>query len=416
MTPPGAALSAALAGFLAGGPRALGVAVSGGGDSMALLHLLAGWARERGATLAAVTVDHGLRPEAAAEAAMVARVCAALGVPHETLHWRGWDGRGNLSDAARRARYDLIAAWARRHALPAVAIAHTQDDQAETVLLRLARGSGVDGLSGMRPRRESRGVQWLRPLLTRRRSELRSYLTDIGVGWAEDPSNANPAYDRVKARRALEALAALGIDAPGLARTADRMAMARAALEQAAQALARTAARVEAGDVVFDIPALTGAPQELRLRLVAHALRWVASADYRPRLAALTGALDQVLAGQRRTLGGCILAANRRGLRIAREYGAVRALRCPVGQVWDGRWSLSGPDSNGLEVGALGADGLARCPDWRGSGLPHASAIATPAVWRGETLVAAPLAGLPNGWQATLVRGGGDFASSILSH
>jgi len=259
-------------------------------------------------------------------------------------------------------------------------------------------------------------MHWLRPLLGRRRAELRDYLTELGVTWVEDPSNRDIAYDRVKARRALDELAPLGIDAPGLARTADRMAMARAALEHTAQGLARHSARIEAGDVVFERETVEQAPQDLRLRLVAHALRWVASADYRPRLASLTGVLDDVLGGQRRTLGGCVLAANRRVLRIAREYNAVRDLRGPVGQVWDRRWSLSGPDSKGLEVGALGADGLQQCPRWRDSGLPHASAIATPAVWRGQTLVAAPLAGLANGWRAWLVRGEGDFASSILSH
>ena len=110
-------------------PQRLGVAVSGGGDSVALLHLLADWARESGTELRAVTVDHGLRPEAATEAADVARACAALGVGHDILRWSGWDGRGNLPDQARRARYRLMADWAQAHGIADVALGHTADDQ-----------------------------------------------------------------------------------------------------------------------------------------------------------------------------------------------------------------------------------------------------------------------------------------------
>ncbi|MCB2123065.1 MAG: tRNA lysidine(34) synthetase TilS, partial [Rhodobacteraceae bacterium] len=123
----------------------LGVAVSGGSDSTALLCLLADLRGTGGPDLAAVTVDHGLRPEAAGEARSVAALCARLGVSHTICRWDGWDGTGNLPDQARRARQNLIAGWASGLGIGAVALAHTRDDQAETVLLRLARGSGVDG-------------------------------------------------------------------------------------------------------------------------------------------------------------------------------------------------------------------------------------------------------------------------------
>jgi len=207
----GTALAAALDGLR---PEAIVVAVSGGGDSLALMHLAADWAG--GAPLAAVTVDHGLRPESAAEAREVARAAGALGLRHETLLWRGWDGHGNLQAAARDARHALIAEWARTEGRGTVLLGHTRDDQAETVLMALARAAGPDGLSAMQAACEARGVLWLRPLLGVGREELRAELRRRGAAWAEDASNADPRFERVRARRALRALAPVGIDAPAL--------------------------------------------------------------------------------------------------------------------------------------------------------------------------------------------------------
>lgn len=417
---PADALAAALARVIADPPARLGVAVSGGGDSLALLHLLHDWAAPRGVGLSVATVDHGLRPEAAAEAAMVARLCAGLGLPHDVLRWRGWQGRGNLSDAARRARYGLLGDWARGQGAAAVVLGHTLDDQAETLLMRLARGSGVDGLSGMAARREAGGMLWLRPLLEVRREALRDVLRARGVAWAEDPGNDDPAYDRVKARRALAVLAPLGIDAAGLAATAGRMAVARAALAQAARALAQDCVSFEAGDVVINRPAFEAAPQETRQRLAAQALGFVSSAEYRPRLAALQAALDAALAGRRRTLAGCLILPRARTLRITREYRAVAGLETGSTALWDGRWRLSGPDSKGLTLRALGAEGLSLCPGWRAADLPRDSLIAAPALWRGAALVAAPLAHpgaiSPEGWRLSPENGVQEFVAALLSH
>uniref|UniRef100_UPI0026223B47 tRNA lysidine(34) synthetase TilS n=1 Tax=uncultured Amaricoccus sp. TaxID=339341 RepID=UPI0026223B47 len=207
----------------------LGVAVSGGGDSVALLLLL----HAAGRDLAAVTVDHGLRPESVGEAASVAALCAARGIPHSVLRWEDRDPRGNLQQAAREARRSLIAGWAEASGIAAVALGHTLDDQAETVVMRLARGSGVDGLSAMRPETLALGILWLRPLLGIRRAALRAWLAAEGVAWAEDPTNADARFDRVRARLALPTLAGLGIGPERLAATARAVARACAALEAA---------------------------------------------------------------------------------------------------------------------------------------------------------------------------------------
>ncbi len=389
---------------------------------MAMLHLLAPWARTRGVALSVATVDHGLRAEAAGEARLVAAACARLGLPHETLRWQGWSGQGNLQDQARRARRRLLGEWARTRGIGAVALAHTRDDQAETFLMRLARGSGVDGLAAMRPTSRGEGIVWLRPLLEIGRGELRALLRAQGIPWAEDPSNRDLRFDRIKARRMLDTLAPLGLSREGLAATAGRMRMACAALADLALRAARKAARVEAGDVLLDLSALAAFPEETRLRLFAHSICWVAGAGYRPRLAALGAALEDVMSGRRRSLHGTLICAADGQIRITREYRAVAGLRCPVGALWDNRWRLIPAEggktsgNRGLEVAALGAEGLARCPDWRHAGLPRASLLASPAVWRGDELIAAPLAERESAWHAKPAGGSDHYYSTILSH
>lgn len=396
--------------------RALGLAVSGGGDSMALLHLAA----EAGIAARAVTVDHGLRPEAAAEALEVGRVCARLGVPHDILRWEGWDGRGNLMDQARRARLRLISEWARGAGLDAVALGHTRDDVAETFLMRLARGAGVDGLAAMRAERRAEGMLWLRPLLGIGREELREELRRRGAAWFEDPSNENRAFDRVRVRQAMQGLAGLGLGPERLAEVAGHLAEVRAALDAQLHEAARTLVRVDRGDVLM-APGVLDLPDEILRRLLRGAVQWVASAEYGPRGPALARLMRDLRQGKGRTLHGCRLVWRRDGLRIGREWQAVRDLTAPVGALWDGRWRLQGPPQEDisdqpLEVRALGADGLDRCPGWRATNMPRASLLASPGVWRGPDLLAAPLAARPNGWVAvTDPLRNGDFLSR-LSH
>ena len=190
--PPG--LASALDAVVAAAPEGeIGVAVSGGGDSMALLLLLEEAAARAGRVVAAVTVDHGLRPESGGEAAAVAALCAGRGIAHATCRWGDWDGAGNLLDRARQARRALIADWARGRGIGAVALGHTLDDQAETVVLRLARGSGVDGLAGMAAVVRAEGILWLRPLLGVRRDGAPGLARDQGRGLGGGSEQPRPA-------------------------------------------------------------------------------------------------------------------------------------------------------------------------------------------------------------------------------
>ncbi|MCE5973607.1 tRNA lysidine(34) synthetase TilS [Sinirhodobacter sp. WL0062] len=384
----------------------IGVAVSGGSDSMATLMLLAD-----AHPVEAVTVDHGLRPEAADEARFVAQLCAERGIPHTILHWQGPEDRGNLMDQARRARLELIGAWAQARGIAQVALGHTRDDQAETFLMRLAREAGLEGLSGMRARFEAEGVLWLRPFLMVGRDELRGYLSRQGIGWIEDPSNENDRFDRVKARKALRALRPLGITSEKLSHVVSHLAVAESALVLAVHDFANDHVAEVSGDLLIEAEPFQRAPHEVQRRLIVAALRWVAGADYAPRARKVADFLLGWRARPDRTLHGCRIRVSDTEIRIAREARAVAGLRVSVGKSWD-RWQLEGPAVEGQEIAALGAQGLQLCPNWRESGLPRASLLASPAVWQGDTLVSAPVAGLESGWKARIVCG--SFHSSLF--
>lgn len=402
--------------FLLNKPKAIGVAVSGGGDSVALLHLLHQWATEQGVKLQAVTVDHGLRKAAADEAKGVAELCAGLGIAHTTLNWQGWNGKGNLQDQARRARYRLMADWAKSQAIEAIALGHTADDQAETFLMRLARGSGVDGLSGMQQFRKTDGISWVRPALLLYRADLRNYLVRHNIEWIEDPSNEDERFERVKARKVIQALTPLGLDVERLASTARDLQMARQALAIQTQDAAVACATVMEGDVILARVGFNMLPAEIHSRLLSHALCWVSRAEYRPRRTALTEIQMALLMGKSSTLHGCRILVNKAEIRVTREHQAVKDTVCSSDAIWDMRWEFSGPHVDGLEIKALGEAGLAVCPDWRSTKIPRASLLATPAVWQNQTLIAAPLAGLANGWGANALFGPDHFISSIISH
>lgn len=378
-------LRAHLAESLGAGP--IGLAVSGGGDSMALMHLAAA----AGIRAEVATVDHRLRPEAAAEAAAVARQAAGLGFAHATLVWQaGGSAKGNLADAARRARYGLLAAWARERAVSAVILAHTQDDLAETFLMRLARGAGLDGLSAMSDVFLRDGVTFRRPLLSVSRKQLRDWLAARSIPWFEDPTNADPAYDRTRARSALGALSPLGITAERLGDVARHLAAARTALEAATQDLLSRVARVQGEGLALrlDLEDLIAAPDDLARRAVLAMIDWIQPADYPPRGAQVTALLARLSAGQGGELAGA---------RFLRWKGEVWAV---AGRAWpEGAWVIEPAPPPDWHLAPLEPHGLAQCPDWRRMDLPRAALSSAPGLWYGKVLMAAPHAGRAAGFR-----------------
>lgn len=406
-------LNAAVGAFAGDAPKKLGVAVSGGSDSMAALHLMVNAAQHAGWEVRAVTVDHGLRPEAREEAAHVGRICAGLGVAHDVLVWEHGAISGNLMDQARRARYRLMADWARTRGIGHVVLGHTADDQAETFLMGLAREAGLEGLSGMRVAWREGGVVFGRPFLAISRDDLRAYLRRQGVTWLDDPTNADDHYTRVKARRVLAALTPLGITVRQLSRVVDNLNSANSALVQATVMAASTVVIDAAGGLTFDRAGYQALPLEVQRRLLIAGLRWVSGAAYAPRAGALGRVQEAVLSGRDTTLWGCRIRVTSTGICITREPRAVAGVVCDVDQLWDGRWRLTGPKAEGLEVWALGAAGLRQCKNWRASGVSRDVLLVSPAIWRDDTLVAAPVAGINNGFSAKIDAG---FNSFIISH
>jgi tRNA(Ile)-lysidine synthase len=400
------------------GDGPVAVAVSGGGDSTALLALAAKWREQSNRQVLAVSVDHRLRPEAMAELQQVAELAAELGIPHTILTWQDWDGTGNLQDTAREARRSLIRDWAKTQGVVAVATGHNLDDQAETVLMRLARGSGVDGLAAMYPQEEFDGLNWIKPLLNLSRQELRAYLSERKIDWSEDPSNKDPSFDRVRFRQAAKVLADLGLDAKTLASTAKRMKNARHALEVATLDLAQEVAEpTDIGSVKLDREKFAAAPYEVQARLLAHALRWISRQQYRPRLDALEQALAAVLAGRNFTLHGCLVAAGKgRFLEVCREPAAIPI--CPARSgLFDQRWQVRIGDVPGdATLGPLGEAGLSALPDWRATGHSRWALLGAPSLWQKDELIAAPFVVTSDTCEVLLVPDVENFFTSILTH
>ena len=303
------------------------LAVSGGPDSTALLAMAAAWAR-RGADrprLAAATVDHGLRAESAAEAAAVGALCGRLGVPHHILVWRGAKPKSRVQERARAARYALLTQCARDNGAEAIVTAHHLDDQAETALFRLLRGSGVGGLRAMAASADLDGLALKRPLLGVAKRDLVAYCEAHGLAYARDPSNHDPRYARTRLRPLAERLAAEGLDAAALARLARRAGQIEDALARQTEAAeTRLGLRAEAK---CDARALLAEPIEIVQRLLTATIAKVGGRDASrvglEKIEALASALQSAVAAGRpfsvNVAGARVRLAAKSGLRVEPE-------------------------------------------------------------------------------------------------
>ena len=331
----------------------IGLAVSGGGDSLALLYLASQWAKQTGRTLFCLTVDHGLRAEAADEARCVGKHCDKLGLSHRILKWN--PGEGHIGQArSRRARHVLLAEAAREAGGDLILMGHTKDDQAETLVMRGARETRGYGLAGIRSLAvspvwpEGRGVNIGRPLLGTRREELRGYLRAHQVSWVDDPSNLDPRYERVRTRDVLEqADRQGGEDDSPLLKAALFAGEARERCDQRLAPWFREGVDISDDGLIRFDPLLLDT-FELDQDRLAEGLAWllmcVAGHDRRPNRESRLALAGDILADphgfQARTLGGAWIAPRKKQVTLARDPGRVAAMpqRVEAGQIWDGRF------------------------------------------------------------------------------
>ncbi len=399
------------------------LAVSGGADSLAMMHLVALWQQRQAGPRARVvvaTVDHGLRPGARAEAEQVIGQAKALGYETALLAWTGDKPATGIQDVARAVRYRLLGELARRvrpQGAAAVVTAHTEDDQAETLLMRLGRGSGIDGLAGMAPARVLGGdaqLVLLRPLLGIAGARLRATLRAVGVRWIEDPSNDADCFERVRVRQARALLADLGIGNDKIALSARRLARVRAALDDALGDLQRTARldRHAGAFASFDRAPWLGAPEELRLRLLGRLLQSFGGQSEPLRLTRLEALAERMRQDgfEGATLAGAMVSRHAGGFRVQREPGRAPlpalSLDPDTAAVWDGRFRVvaAAESPAPVEVRALGVEAYARLRRQLDTGpdLPASAAATLPAFWRGSELILVPhfagYAGMSPAW------------------
>src|SRR5215471_3109604 len=390
------------------------LAVSGGSDSVAMMALFADWLVQQGGDRrrhTVLTVDHHLRPGSAAEARMVAERAAALGFRHVVLEWQDPKPSTGLQAAARDARYRLMCDYLAAHGMTTLLVAHTRDDQAETLLMRLARGSGLDGLAAMAQARElevrqgSGALRVVRPLLGLSKVRLQATLEARGIAWIEDPSNAEPAFERTRWRALRRDLEAAGLSSEMLALSARRLQRARAALEAITDAQCAEPGFVHtdpSGAFRIDRQRLRKAPEEIALRLIG---RCIAAAGGLPEPVPLAG-LEPVVArvwgggpgdaDGSWTLARAQIQARGNAIAIEREPGRIPP---PVATVaggakllWDGRFrvEIARAFDGRLEVRALARAGLAELKR-RGRAVKASPALLlAPAFWRADELLAVP--------------------------
>lgn len=393
------------AGISAGAPVA--VAVSGGPDSMALALLAGDWAAEAARTgdngdIHFLTFDHGLRRESAGEARQTGAWLAAKGLAHHILCWPQTLPKpaSDVQAAARKARYAALEAWCVAHDVQFLLLAHHLEDQAETLLMRLARGSGVDGLSAMAmsapPVTRQDEPRLVRPLLNTPKARLVATLEARGQQWIEDPSNRDRSYLRVQARELLRDMPLDGLTPERLAATARRMARVREVLDdQTSRLLDASMTLSDEGYARLDPALLIDAAEheEIVLRVLSRLISSIGGRAYPPRLEGVERLLVDMKSGDftGATLAGCLFAPLDSGknlLLVAREAGTTDARQdiTPGETVhWDGRFVVALDGGIGGNIAALGEAGwrelLELWPGARKTALPHAARLALPTLW-----------------------------------
>ena len=341
--------------------RHVALAVSGGSDSMALLRLAAAWAEHRTERprLSVLTVDHGLRAGSDAEAVQVAKWASACGLEHHVLVWTGPKPTTGVQAKARQARYDLMAEWCKANGADVLLTAHSRDDQAETVLMRLQRTQSPASLAGIPAIGQWDGVPLIRPVLGSSRAELRTYLNGLDQPWIDDPSNLDRRFERVRVRQQLLELAPHGVTAERLVRLGQACSTADSLLQRCSdQWLLLWLREADAGVCYAPLAAMTGLPQALQQRILSRIVTHYGGGQLKPEPAELER-LGGWLGGggpKRCTLAGAVVGKRKMEFWVTREASRIDpapvTIRNGVPAVWDQRFRIEAPD--GSTIGPAG--------------------------------------------------------------
>jgi len=378
----------------------LAVAVSGGPDSLALAILADRWARDRGGRICAVTVDHRLRPESSTEIRLLHGWLTARAIRHEIVAWSGDKPVTGIQEAARAARYQLLAEWCRAHGCLHLLIAHHREDQAETHLIRRRAGSGADGLAGMSAIREFADCRILRPLLGVAKARLLALLRLEQQPFITDPSNRDPTFERSRLRRG--AAVAVGTDFEALLTRIHSFGDARAVrARQSDRLLAQSVMLHPAGFVVLDPGLVLSAPQKIADRALAAIIATVGGKPYLARRDQIVRLRAILTAAARRgyTLGGCRFIVWRERILVVRELARrTEPVRLMPGAscLWDRRFKVALPVAAGgpVRIGYLGRGGVAELnrtkPQLRHNSMPRLLYPVLPAVWDEKGIATVP--------------------------
>lgn len=406
--------------------KAIGLAVSGGVDSLALMLMAHEWALGRQIALKVFSVDHRLRPQSGDECAFVQQVATRLGLEAEILRWEGEKPRAGLQAAARAARYRLLFAAMKAQAIKVLATGHQCEDQAETVLMRLAHGSGLEGLKGMEALSARDGVVLFRPLLGLGRAQLAARVAEAGLEPVDDPSNTQIAFERVRWRVEMRRLAELGLDAQRLYDFGERVTRADAALDHyTEQSLAKVGRLSSFGTVRLDVGELMRLPEEIGLRILRRSLGWAGGGQRRFAL----GEIEALFAGlcesreiAPRTMCGARVRTREGFVELVRENRHLPEASVMVDggavELWDQRFLIVNRNRDWpIRVG-VGKGVTRRMAESVLQGAvedPVAALRTTPIVWRGDGEILA-IGGRTlsedvkvelSGWAADLPRGRG---------
>ena len=326
-----------------------GIAVSGGSDSMALLHILTDWESAAKPNIFVASIDHGLRSESKSEVEFVKKICEKKKVEHVSLapHTKLSKAQGNLQDNARSARYQLLEKWAISKNLQCILIGHTLDDQEENLLMRFFRGSGVDGLVSMEEVVVRNEILWIRPLLKSRKEDLRNYLRNNNYSWIDDPSNFDDKYQRVKVRTLLQQLKSNNIIASNFVKTADHMLRASKLSKETAISSSKSLLSCNGvGQITFEGRKFSKLFEDTQYRILAGIISWFSGVFYKPRFSQLENLhrkiiSDRNLAGA--TLGGTVFKKKNGIVTVTRELASVKEDHLIKNQklIWDNRWLVT---------------------------------------------------------------------------